>query len=337
MKAVIYHKKEEHSPITIEDVPKPEPNKGEVLVKIKYCGICGSDLEAYKDRAYPFDAIIGHELTGTIDMLGPEVKRWKPGQRVTIDPNIPCGQCFACRNGKANICNKIQVIGVTLDGGCAEYVSVPNQNLIALPEQIIDKHGTVFDQIGTALHSLHICNFRFGETAAIIGLGTIGLFLMQCLKYAGASKIVGIDINMNRVEVAKKFNPDLVLNTISNKKIKKITRKGGPDYVFNCTSAPLIDHALDMVRKAGKVVQLGFREKSTDISFFKILMNEYSIFGSYGYLPQDFIFAVDLVARKAIDPGPIVTKIISIDDIIEEGFEYALDPETKDIKILVEP
>lgn len=336
MRAAVYHNKEESPAITVEDVPKPEPKKDEVLVKVKYCGICGSDLEAYKDRTYPFDIVIGHEMMGFVELLGPETKGVKIGQRVTVDPNVPCGKCTACQNGKENICNKINVVGVTRNGGFAEYVSVPIQTLNPLPDEIPNNHGTIFDQVGTAMHSLNICDFRFGETAVIIGMGTIGLLVLQSLKYAGVSKVICIDKNPHRLEICKSFEPNLALDQISTKKILRITKKGGADHVFNCTSAPIIDDAFDLARKGGKIIQVGLRNKPIETNFMKIMMNEYCIFGSYGYTPWDFKNAISLVAEKKIDPTLIITKNITLDKIIEEGFEEALDPETKNIKILVE-
>ncbi len=338
MKAAVYHTKKGLPPITLENVPKPEPKNGEVVVKIKYCGICGTDLEAYKSRLFPFDVIIGHEPCGIIEELGPDVKKLKKGQRIAIDTLLSCGECFQCRSGNDNLCTSYNEIGVYKDGAFAEYLSVPAKNVIPIPDVIPDKFGTVFDQIATTLLALRVGDFKFGETAVVIGLGTIGQFLIQCLKYAGAATIIAIEKNATRLEIVKKFNPDLVLDKISLKQIKKATNRRGTDYVFNCTSAPaVIDASFDLLRKGGKLIQIGAYENPVNTNFLKIMWNQFGIQGVQAYAARDFLLAIDLVAKKIINPDPIITKIISLDNIVEEGFENLLDTDTKDIKILVEP
>jgi len=326
--------------ITIVDIPKPTPQKDEVLVKVKYAGICGSDLEAYKTGLYPAHIVLGHEITGYVAEVGPEVKKWKEGDRVAVFPTINCGKCFYCRQGLENLCVFEDTIGIGQNGGFAEYVLVSTSNLIAIPDSIPEKHGTVFDQIGTPLLALRETKFVAGNSAVVLGMGTMGQFMLQCLKIAGARTIVVVEKNPYRLEVAKKFNPDLALDKLSLARIKRANKRdvSGADFVFECSGVPvLVNAALDVVRKGGTIVQVGLWDKPLEINLLKYVMNQNRIQGVYGYLREDFEFAMDLVANKFIDPDPIVTKIVPLDDIVEEGFLRAIDPETKDIKILVEP
>ena len=326
--------------IELVDIPKPIPKENEVLVKVKYAGICGSDLEAYKTGLYPAHIVLGHEFCGTIAELGPNVKKWKEGDRVTIFPALHCGKCYYCNQGLTNLCVYEDSIGIGVNGGFAEYVLVQDHHLVALPDSIPDKHGTVFDQIATPLLALREVNFTAGNSAVVLGLGTMGQFMLQCLKLAGARTIVVVEKNQHRLEIAKKFSPDIALDKLTLPKIKRANKRGvsGSDFVFECSGVPvLVNAALDVVRKGGTIVQIGLWDKPLEINLLKYVMNQNRIQGVYAYLREDFEFAVELVAKKLIDPEPIVTKIIPLKDIVEEGFECAISPETKEIKILVEP
>ncbi|TFG07036.1 MAG: hypothetical protein EU539_06070 [Promethearchaeota archaeon] len=338
MKAALYRGKKS---ISIIDIPKPIPGKGEVLVKIKYAGICGSDLEFYKTGLWPTECVLGHEITGSVAEVGKEIKKWKIGDRVTIDVTLNCGECYFCKRGFENLCERsYEGIGVGRNGGFAEYMLVKEHNLIKLPDTIPDKHGTIFDQIGTPLQALSISNFIAGDSAVVLGLGTLGQFTLQCLKIAGASSIVVVEKNPYRLEVAKNFGPDLALDKLSLPRIKRANKKGvsGADYVFECSGNPrLVNTAIDVVRKGGTIIQIGLWDKPVEINLLKYVMNQIRIQGVLGTRRKDFEFAIDLVARKMIDPDPIITKIISLDDIVDEGFECGIDPDTKNIKILVEP
>ncbi|MBD3256656.1 MAG: alcohol dehydrogenase catalytic domain-containing protein [Candidatus Lokiarchaeota archaeon] len=337
MKAAQYQGKKT---IEIIDIPKPTPQRGEVLVEVIYAGICGSDLEAYKTGLYPSRIALGHEIVGRIADIGPKVKRWKIGDRITIFPSIHCGKCYYCRKELHNLCIYEDAIGIGQNGGFAEYVLVKEFNLVKLPNSIPDKHGTVFDQIGTPLLALREGGFIAGSSAVILGLGTLGQFMLQCLKFAGARTIAVVERNSHRLEVAKKFEPDVALNKLKLAKIKRSNKKGTPgaDFVFECSGVPvLVNAAIDLVRKGGRILQIGLWDKPLEINLLKYVMNQIRIQGVYGYLRSDFEYAVELVAEKVIDPEPIVTKIISIDDIVDEGFEQAIAPDTSDIKILVKP
>ncbi|MHA1726311.1 MAG: zinc-dependent alcohol dehydrogenase [Promethearchaeota archaeon] len=327
--------------IVIEEIPKPVPKEGEVLVKVKYAGICGSDLEAYKTGLYPAHVVLGHEIMGYVDEVGPGVKKWKKGDRVTIFPTINCGgKCWYCRQGLTNLCMYEDAIGIGANGGFASHVLVSDHHLVALPDSIPDKYGTVFDQIATSLLALRVASFIPGSSVGILGMGTMGQFSLQVLKLAGARTIVVVEKNPFRLEIAKKFEPDLAVEKLALTKIKRANKKGvaGLDYIFECSGVPiLVNAALDVVRKGGTIVQIGLWDKPVEINLLKYVMNQIRIQGVYGYLREDFEFAVELVAKKLIDPDPIVTKIIPLQDIVEGGFEAAIDPETKDIKILVEP
>jgi 2-desacetyl-2-hydroxyethyl bacteriochlorophyllide A dehydrogenase len=339
IKAALYKGKRE---IEIVDIPKPVPKTDEVLVKIKYTGICGSDLEAYETGLYPVPVVMGHEASGVIEEVGPDVKirGIKSGRRVSIDSSISCGKCNYCQRGYTNLClDEINALGIFKNGGFAEYISVPASSCVVVPDSIPDKFCTVFDQIGTCLFAMREANFMVGQSAVVVGLGTIGQFQMQLLKLSGASKLIVVEKNQYRLDIGLKFNPDIALNKINLGKIKgKITNRLGADFIFECTGVPEVVNATStIVRRGGTIVQVGVCDKPFEILLLPFILNHNRIQCIIGFLRRDFEYAVELVANKLIDPEPIVTKIISLDDIVEEGFERALDPEVQDIKIIVEP
>jgi (R,R)-butanediol dehydrogenase/meso-butanediol dehydrogenase/diacetyl reductase len=337
MKAARYEGKKK---ITIVDIPKPTPQKDEVLVKVKYAGICGSDLEGYKTGLYPTNIIMGHEIMGYIAEVGPDVKKWREGDRVAVFPGYSCGKCYFCRKGQDNLCIHESVIGFGQHGGFSEYIPVKEGSVFTIPDEVPDKHGTVFDQLATSLLTLRISDFVPENYGVILGCGTMGLFLLQYLKVAGANPIVVVERNPYRLEVAKKLGPDLALNEVKLVKIRRFARReiGGADYVFECSGVPsLVNSAINIARKGGTVIQIGIWDKPLEINLLKYVMNQIRIQPVWSYTIEDFKQSIDLIAKKVIDPNPIVTKIISLDDIVEEGFECGIDPDTSDIKILVEP
>ncbi len=336
MKAALYEGK---GKIRIVDIPKPLPKKGEVLVKVTYAGICGSDLEAYKAGLYPGSIVMGHEISGTIEELGSDVKKWKKGARIVVDAGIPCGRCDLCKKGYKNMCSGAHAIGILQNGGFAEYVLAPEHCLVAIPDSIPDKYCTVFDQIGTGLFAIREANFLIGDNAVVIGLGTIGQFILQCLKLSGVSKLAVIEQNKNRLEVAKRFNPNLAISEISLRSIRAATERIGTDFVFECTGVPaVINKTSSLLRKGGTLVQVGVCDPIPfNFSYLPFIVNHNRIQCVMGYVRRDIEHAIELIAQKLIDPEPIVTKIIPLDDIVEEGFQEAIKPDTKELKIIVKP
>ena len=336
MKAAKYEGKEK---LSIVDIPKPTPQEDEVLVKVIYTGICGSDLESYKTGLYPVPVVMGHEILGSIVEVGDKIKNWKIGDRITYNMSISCGKCLSCQRGDVHICyDEFRELGIYKDGGFAEFVAINEKNLVAVPDSIPDKHGTIFEQLATCIQSVRTSGITKEDSAVVIGLGTIGQFIMQYLKYLGIKNLIVIDRNPNRLEIAKKFNPDIALTKISLPKIKGATKRFGADFVFECTGNPaVINTSSSILRKGGSLIQVGISDVPFNFNFLPFIKNQNIIQGIYAWTPKDFELAIDLVARKIIDPEPIVTNIIPLDDIVEKGFHEAIKPDTKEIKILVNP
>lgn len=233
MKAGVVHKKED---IRFEDIKKPVPKAGEVLIKVKYTGICGSDVPRVNgDACHFFPNVLGHEFSGVIAELGENVTSLKVGDRVAGVPLVPCMECEDCQTGNYSLCKNYSFIGSREFGSFAEYVVVPERNAVKFEEEVSFEQGAFFEPATVALHGLQRVPYKGGKTVAILGGGTIGLFTMQWAKIFGAKKVVVFDINNERLELAKRLGADNGINTLEEDFIKNalaITDNRGFDYIY---------------------------------------------------------------------------------------------------------
>lgn len=233
MKAGVVHGK---CDIRYEDIEKPSPKAGEVLIKVKYTGICGSDVpRVNQGTAHFFPIVLGHEFSGTVEAVGDNVKSVAPGDRVSGIPLVPCMECEDCKKGDFSLCKHYDFIGSHSFGSYAEYVCVPHQNVIKFDDTVTFEEGAIFEPTTIALHGLERTDYKGGRTVAILGGGTIGMLTMQWAKIFGAKKTVVFDIIDERLELAKKLGATAGINTMNNSYIKEamdITSGKGFDYVF---------------------------------------------------------------------------------------------------------
>lgn len=233
MKAGVLHAKED---LRYEDIEKPVPKDNEVLVKVKYTGICGSDIpRVLGDASHYFPNVLGHEFSGVVEGFGKDVHNVKIAQRVAGVPLVPCMECEDCQNGNYSLCKHYSFIGSRQYGSFAEYVCVPEKNVVPFDDSVSFEQGALFEPATVALHGLERVNFQGGKTVAILGGGTIGLLTMQWAKIYGASKVVVFDIQDERLELAKKFGADEGVNTLKEDFMDTAmayTDGRGYDYVY---------------------------------------------------------------------------------------------------------
>ena len=175
--------------VEVCNVPMPDVGSGEVLVQVHYCGICGSDLEAFHTGMYEPGLIIGHEFAGEVAQVGEAVDGWSVGDLVTTDDAIPCGRCPYCRQGQPTLCESLLMPGVTLDGGMAEHVVLPAKALHRLPEGVSTRQGALVEPLAVALHGVRRSALRAGEQVLVMGAGPIGLLTLQCAVLGGAAQV----------------------------------------------------------------------------------------------------------------------------------------------------
>lgn len=233
MKAGVLHARED---LRYEYIEKPSPKAGEVLVKVKYTGICGSDIPRVNgDASHFYPNVLGHEFSGVIAEVGEGVTKVKVGQRVAGVPLVPCLKCEDCSDGDYSLCKHYSFIGSRQYGSFAEYVCVPELNVVPFDDSVSFEQGALFEPATVAYHGLERVPFKAGKTVAILGGGTIGIFTMQFAKIFGAKKVVVFDIQDERLELAKEFGADATINTLKENFMEDaiaLTDGIGYDYVY---------------------------------------------------------------------------------------------------------
>lgn len=352
MKAARWYGRED---VRVEEVPEPSPGKGQVKIKVEWCGICGTDLHEYEagpifipTSPHPLTGktppvTLGHEFSGTIVELGEGVSGWKEGDRVAADACIVCGKCYYCKNGMYNLCEKLGFNGLAADGGFAEYVIVPTYQLYKLDERMSFEEGALIEPISVGIHAVRKGHLTEGDTVAIVGAGPIGLVTLQAVKAAGATKVYVLQRSEVRRNLAKKLGADVVIDPTTEDAvsiIRELTNGVGVDIAFECVGLETtLSHAIEVTRKGGKVVVVGIFAGTFNghIPYNDVVIGEKEVIGSIAY-KGDFKYAIDLVADGRIKAKDLITKEISLGNIVEEGFEELCRPEGKrHVKILVSP
>ncbi|MBU3875386.1 galactitol-1-phosphate 5-dehydrogenase [Faecalicatena sp. AGMB00832] len=233
MKAGVVHARED---IRFEEIEKPVPKKGQVLIKVKYTGICGSDVPRVNgDACHFFPNVLGHEFSGTVEETGEGVTRVKKGDRVAGVPLVPCMECEDCQRGDYSLCKHYSFIGSREFGSFAEYVVVPERNAVPFEDTVSFEQGAFFEPATVALHGLNRVPYEGGKSVAILGGGTIGMFVMQWAKIFGAKEAVVFDIAEERLELGKRLGATAGINTLQDDymvQAMKVTGGRGFDYVF---------------------------------------------------------------------------------------------------------
>lgn len=334
MKGLVY--KDVHSVIVREDLPKPTVAPDEVLVKVKNCGICGSDTESYEVGGLMLKNIImGHEFSGEIVEVGEQVKKkWKVGARVTANPNIPCNDCYWCFHGLDNMCKTSRGLGLTVNGAMAEFVSVKANRLFELPESFSFEEGAIIEPLAVAVYAVQESGIKLGETAVVVGTGTIGLSVIQVLKAAGASKIVAVEPIESKQQLALKLGADLVFDP---KNWGKINRVMSVDHIFDCVgTGDTFMNSLQLVRKGGKITFVGIHPKPFEMKgIIQLALKNITIRGIFAYIFDNFKTAIDLIESKKVDVKPLITKTVNLNEA-PSAFEGQSKREHVDIKVMIE-
>jgi len=330
----------------IEDRPIPSPSDGEVLVKVKSVGICGSDVHGFLGlsgkRRLP-GLVMGHEASGQVEEIGSKVTGWNKGDRVAINPQLSCGYCYQCRRGWSHLCDNMSVIGSSMrnfkDGAMCEYIVLPASQLYKIPSSLSFGEAAMLDPVSNSLHVFNRSSMDIGDTVAIIGTGVIGLVLVQVAKLKGAGKVIAVDASDKRLELAKTFGADILVNSRTENTVEAImseTGGRGADIVVEAVGLPVTyQNAVNSVRKRGEILALGFRDAEVPIPIQPLLFREITIIGNTGFLFEILPF-IDLVAGGKIDVKPIITHVFSIDDV-QKAFELAADESSGAIKVMVTP
>lgn len=286
MKAGVVHARED---IRYEDIQKPVPKQGQVLVKVKYTGICGSDIPRVNgDACHFFPNVLGHEFSGTIAEVGEGVTSVKVGDRVAGVPLVPCMKCEDCQKGNYSLCKHYSFIGSREFGSFAEYVAVPERNVVKFDDEVSFEQGAFFEPATVALHGLERNEFRGGGTVAILGGGTIGLLTMQWAKIFGAQKVVVFDIVPERLELAARLGADAGVNTLDadfKQQAAELTNGRGFDYVYETAGNTItMKMAFELAGNKAQICMIGTptREMTFSVAEWENMnRKEFKVTGSW--------------------------------------------------------
>lgn len=329
--------------VELREIPEPFPTAGQVKIAVHAAGICGTDLHIYQDE-FRIDppVVLGHELSGEVVAVGPDVSSVQPGRRVTTETYFStCGACRYCRTGHENLCVDRRSIGSRVNGGFTRYVIVPAQNVHPLPDAVDLDAGALTEPLACVVHGvLSQRTVGAGDVAVIAGPGTIGLLTLQVVKACGAQVIMlGTSADAHRLQLARELGADYVLDVQQDEPldlISSVTIEGkGADVVYECSGAgPAAQQLLTLVRRQGRYVQIGLFGKSIAWDLDQVCYRELTVTGSNASVPAAWMRALQLLASGQVQTTPLITHRFSIQDW-ETAF--ATFREKAGVKILLQP
>ena len=309
--------------IQIEEVEKPKPKAGEVLIKVKKCGVCGSDVSAYygKHTYIPFPIVLGHEFSGDIAEIGEGVDQFKAGDRVTVLPHIGCGKCPACRAGKYNLCNDLVVIGCQTTGAYAEYVIAPAKVTFHIPDSMTYEQGACVEPASVGYHGARR-GVSKGDTVVVMGAGTIGFFAMQGAKAFGAEKVIMCDYNKERLALAKECGAFETINLGDEGLKAGVERILGDarevDCFMDCVgfNGSAMTAIIETARRGATVVSIGIIAKEHEVpNLPDVTEHELNYLGSSMFWPEDFHDVIASISEGKIITDKIITHHYKMADI----------------------
>ncbi len=318
------------SGLSLFDAPIPEYGANDVLIKIKKTAICGTDMHIYNwdkwsQKNIKVPMITGHEFVGEIVEVGSAVNDYKIGQRVSGEGHITCNVCRNCRTGKAHICDKTKGVGIHRDGAFAEYMVLPQSNVILIPDDISDEIASILDPLGNAVHTALSFDTK-GEDVLITGAGPIGCMAVKIAKKVGARRIVITDINKYRLELAKKMGADFIVDVTKEKlsevMVNRIGLSEGFDVGFEMSGSPsAFTTMIDCLRSGSPISLLGIPSKNDfELDWGKFIFKGLTIKGIYGREMYDTWYKMLAMIQGGLDVSDVITHRFKIQDY-EQGFK----------------
>ena len=314
----------EYKKLTVVDMPMPEIGDDEVLVRVRACGICGSDIHGYDGstgRRIP-PLVMGHEAAGVIEHVGRGVHGFTAGDRVSFDSTVSCGLCAFCRRGQTNLCDNRTVLGVSCGdyrrhGAFAEYVAVPARILYKLPDSLPFEHAALLEALSIAVHAVSRHLPKPGDTSVVVGSGMIGVLLIQVLRAKGSRNIIAVDVDPQKLALAQRVGATHTLDANGSdvpSAVRELTGGKGADVSFEVVGhSDTVATALGSLRKGGTVVLVGNLSPSVELPLQVVVSREISVLGSCnssGEIPE----CIDLLARGVVDVDPIISLKASLDE-----------------------
>jgi len=322
--------------MVIEDVPKPTPAEGEVLLKVDSCGICGTDVEFYETGSYNPRWILGHECSGVIEEIGSGVEGWAVGERVTVNDLFSCGECDYCRRGLESVCANAANLGIHWPGAFAEYTKAPQRSLFRLPDGVSMEEGALAPTLAVGHHVFKRTEVGRDTKTLVIGAGPVGLSVLAALKTAGVEEVVASDMNSASRDAARSIGASAVVDPAEEDLSSRLESifSGPPQLVFECVGVPgTILQSMELADRGGTVVIVGNCFEEITLHPITWILKEINIKASQGTSNSDFEAAIALIAERRVDTSVFMTRTIALEElphIMEE-----LTRRKKDIKIMV--
>ena len=332
--------------LEVAEMPKPAIGPDDVLVRVRACGICGSDvhgLDGSTGRRVP-PLVMGHEAAGVVEEKGAGVEDLREGDRVTFDSTVFCGACFYCRRGEVNLCDNRQVLGVSCaeyrrHGAFAEYAAVPRRIVYKLPESLGFEAAAMIEAVSVAVHAVGLTTVRLGDTAAVVGSGMIGLLAIQALRLAGCGCVIAVDVDEAKLKIARELGADHCVNPNS---------VDVPAFARECTGGRGVDVALEVVgatapletalaalRKGGSLTLVGNISTKVELPLQSVVTRQIKMTGSCAS-SGEYTACISLLARGAIRVEPLISAVAPL----EEGaawFQRLYGKEPNLMKVILKP
>jgi L-iditol 2-dehydrogenase len=336
----------EYNRLEIQDLPEPAVGPEDVLIEVKACGICGSDvhgLDGSTGRRRP-PLVMGHEASGVIVRVGSAVQDWAAGDRVTFDSTIYCGKCHFCRRGQINLCENRRVLGVSCDeyrqyGALAQFVAVPQHILYRLPDEVSFQRAALLEPLSIACHAVHRMRISLADSAVVVGAGMIGLLVIQMLRLSGCGRLIAVDVDERRLKLACKLGADEGLRSDSGDVVAEIARRTGgrgADVAVEAVGiTPTVQLAVASLRRGGQLTLVGNLSPKVELPLQAVVTRELTLNGSCASCGE-YPACLELLARGAVDVDSLISAVVPLNDA-GSWFQRLQKGDEGLLKVVVEP
>ena len=327
--------------IEFHEVPVPDPKTGEVLIKIMNIGICGSDIHVYHGK-HPFTSYPvtqGHEVSGLIEKIGEGTTGFTIGQKVTVQPQVVCGECYPCRHGKYNLCEKLKVMGFQTTGMASQYFAVDAKRVTALPETISLEEGALIEPLAVAVHAVGCAGDVNGKSICVLGAGPIGILTAQVAKGLGAHNVMITDVSDIRLATAKEVGVEACINTKTEDFATEFIRYFGPDkadVIYDCAGNNItMNQAIRSARKGSVLILVAVFDGMATVDLAVLNDHELSLNTSMMYRNEDYQKAIELVSERKVQLKPLISKKFSFQQY-QSAYKYIDENRESTMKVIVD-
>ena len=326
--------------IEFREIPTPEPQPGEALIKIMKIGVCGSDIHVYHGE-HPFTSYPvtqGHEVSGIVEKLGEGVTTLTVGQKVTIQPQVVCGECYPCRHGKYNLCESLKVMGFQTTGVASEYFAVDAKKVTPLPEDMSLDEGAMIEPLAVAVHAVRRAGDVTGQDICVLGAGPIGILVAQAAKGMGARRVMVTDVSSLRLDKAKECGADFCINTKEKDFGEALTECFGPDkadVIYDCAGNNItMGQAIAHARKGSAIILVAVFAGQASVDLAVLNDHELDLNTSMMYRTEDYAAAIELVNQGKVSLAPLISKHFAFKDYLE-AYKFIDENRESTMKVII--